>query len=301
MTSPTTAGTGCSPHTLQDRRPAYPAAYPLVTLIVILPAARPRYAQAARAQSPVLSRPRAGAGGAGPHRRPGSAGDYRPATADAGALAPEASLLATARHPVLRASTPTVLHGSAAGATAPTLTASSRGAAARGLARALSGPQVVAAGIPALPACRPWHRRSCRAESGKAPPCMRCRGLTRPRRARPAGGTPIPRPGQRTPLYAAADLTPRRGMPPSRWSPGRPTRLGGPAAQQPFTDQPRLPGKRLVPARVRRRPVVAAALVLLAVVVAAWFAVRPGSGARHPQEGTPAGAGCGRAAWPSRR
>lgn len=115
------------------------------------------------------------------------------------------------------------------------------------------------------------------------------------------GGTPIPRPGQRTPLYAAADLTPRRGMPPSRWSPGRPTRMGGPAAQQPFTDQPRLPGKRLVPARVRRRPVVAAALVLLAVVVAAWFAVRPGSGARHPQEGTPAGAGCGRAAWPSRR
>ncbi len=47
MTSPEKAGTGCSPHALQDRRPAYPAACPLVTLIVILPAARLRNAQAA--------------------------------------------------------------------------------------------------------------------------------------------------------------------------------------------------------------------------------------------------------------
>ena len=52
MTSPATAGTGCSPHALQDRRPASPGRLPAVTLIVILPAARPRYAQAARAQSP---------------------------------------------------------------------------------------------------------------------------------------------------------------------------------------------------------------------------------------------------------
>ena len=40
---------------------------------------------------PALPRPGAGALGAGPPRRPGSAGDHRPATADAGALAPEAS------------------------------------------------------------------------------------------------------------------------------------------------------------------------------------------------------------------
>ena len=40
---------------------------------------------------PALPRPGAGALGAGPSRRPGSAGDHRPATADAGALAPEAS------------------------------------------------------------------------------------------------------------------------------------------------------------------------------------------------------------------
>src|SRR5207248_9919727 len=43
--------------------------------------------------------------------RPGSAADPRPPTADAGALAPGASLLATARHPVLRARTPAVLFG----------------------------------------------------------------------------------------------------------------------------------------------------------------------------------------------
>ena len=61
-----------------------PRRLPAVTLTVIPPAARPRYAQAARAQSPPAPappappRPRAGAGGAGPHRRPGSAADHRP-------------------------------------------------------------------------------------------------------------------------------------------------------------------------------------------------------------------------------
>ena len=62
-----------------------PRRLPDVTLIVILPAARPRYAHAARAQPPpalaprpVPARPRAGAGGAGPHRRPRSAADHRP-------------------------------------------------------------------------------------------------------------------------------------------------------------------------------------------------------------------------------
>ena len=207
MTSPEKAGTGCSPHALQDRRPAYPAACPLVTLIVILPAARLRYAQAARAQSlPTLA----------PHlryhnherrearspsmtgfssRSPASNGRCRalarrrlaafpypdqrgPAASRSAAPNPGArpggwpqdprsplvalpapeSLLhralrdlwpsdpgspavrsgradaarATTRHPVLRASAPAVLHGSAAGAAAPALTASSRGAAARG-------------------------------------------------------------------------------------------------------------------------------------------------------------------------
>src|SRR5207302_6058850 len=73
---------------------------------------------------PAPPRPRAAAGGAGPHRRPGSAADHRPTTADAGAVAPGASLLATARHPVLRARTPAVLHGPVSGAPAPPLTAS---------------------------------------------------------------------------------------------------------------------------------------------------------------------------------
>lgn len=87
-----------------------PRRLPAVTLIVILPAARPRYAHAARAQPPpaltprpVPARPRAGAGGAGPHRRPGSAADHRPGNGQCRAAGPpEASLLATARRPVMR-------------------------------------------------------------------------------------------------------------------------------------------------------------------------------------------------------
>ena len=40
---------------------------------------------------------------------------------------------------------------------------------------------------------RSWHTRSCRAESGRAPPCMRWRGPARPRRARPASCLAVPR------------------------------------------------------------------------------------------------------------
>ena len=61
-----------------------PRRLPAVTLIVILPAARPRYAHAARAQPPpalaprpVPARPRAGAGRRSPPQ-PGSAADHRP-------------------------------------------------------------------------------------------------------------------------------------------------------------------------------------------------------------------------------
>jgi hypothetical protein len=165
---------------------------PAVTLIVIPPTARPRYGQAARAQSPpalpppARPRPRAGAGGAGPHRRPGSAADHRPTTADAGRWPPEASLLATARHPVLRASTPAVLHGPVAGAAALALTASGPARPPENLACARPDLRSSRAAFPHLPECLPWQRRSCRAKSGKAPPCMRWRGPARPRRARPA-------------------------------------------------------------------------------------------------------------------
>ena len=72
-------------------------------------------------------------------------------------------------------------------------------AAARGPRPCCVLTQIMAAGIPALPACRPWRRRSCRAESGKAPPCMRWRGLARPRRTGwPAGwSSPAPRAARR--------------------------------------------------------------------------------------------------------
>ena len=70
-----------------------PRRLPAVTLIVIAGCASsirsscPGSAAAGAGPRPVPARPRAGAGGAGPHRRPGSAADHRPATADAGALA----------------------------------------------------------------------------------------------------------------------------------------------------------------------------------------------------------------------
>ena len=163
---------------------------------------------------PALPRPGAGALGARPPRRPGSAGDHRPATADAeasrclpvlwparstGSLpaaptgarpgswpqdprSPHAAwpgseslphralrdlrpsdpgsaairsgradaARATARHPALRASAPTALHGSVAGAAAPALTASGR-------SRPRTRPCCVL-----TPDRRGWHSRGCR-------------------------------------------------------------------------------------------------------------------------------------------
>ena len=77
---------------LQDRRPRVPRCLPAVTLIVILPAARPRYAQAARARRrrrwpPPARTATSRAGGAGPLLSC-SVADHRPTTADAEALAP---------------------------------------------------------------------------------------------------------------------------------------------------------------------------------------------------------------------
>ena len=156
-----------------------PRRLPAVTLIVILPAARPRYAHAARAQPPpalaprpVPARPRAGAGGAGPHRRPGSAADHRPGNGRCRGAGPR-------RRPCSRRrgtqscglELRRVPHGPGAGPAAdrsgtspvPGWTPDHRGISA-------------VAGVPA-PA-----RRSGRAESGTAPPCMRWRGRARPRR-----------------------------------------------------------------------------------------------------------------------
>ena len=72
-----------------------PSRPPAVTLTVIPPAAPPRYAQAARAQSPPALALRLRHHGHEPereapvpNRRPGSVADHRPATAAAGALAP---------------------------------------------------------------------------------------------------------------------------------------------------------------------------------------------------------------------
>ena len=170
MTSPPTASTGCSPHTLQDRRPRVPSRRPAVTLTVIPSAARPRYAQAARTPSPPALALRLRHHGHEPqreapvpNRRPGSVADHRPATAAAGALAlPEASPLATARHPVLRARTLAVLHGSVAGAAALTITASG-------------------------PARRPEDARPARPDPRSSRPAFRSCRRCRTRQSVPAG------------------------------------------------------------------------------------------------------------------
>ena len=57
------------------------------------------------------------------------------------------------------------------------------GAAAPGTSPCSAGPQIIAAGIPRLPEVPDPATRSCRAESGTAPPCMRWRGRARPHRA----------------------------------------------------------------------------------------------------------------------
>ena len=68
---------------------------------------------------------------------------------------PEASLLATARHPVLRARTPAVLHGSVAGAAALALTASGPARPPGNLARARPDPRSSRPAFPRLPGAGP--------------------------------------------------------------------------------------------------------------------------------------------------
>ena len=120
---------------------------------------------------PVPARPRAGAGGAGPHRRPGSAADHRPGNGRRRGAGPR-------RRPCSRRrgtqscglELRRVPHG---------LVPARRGPFGN-LARARLDPRSsrhFCGRRGAGPA-----RRSGRAESGTAPPCMRWRGRARPRR-----------------------------------------------------------------------------------------------------------------------
>jgi hypothetical protein len=160
----------------------------------------PGSAAAGAGPRPVPARPRAGAGSAGPHRRPGSAADHRPGNGRCRGAGPrEASLLATARHPVMRARTPA------------------------GPARAWCRPGADRSGTSPVPGWTPDHRgisavagvpaparRSGRAESGTAPPCMRWRGRARPRRA----GWPVAWPSPRAARRPPGPGTRARGQPP---------------------------------------------------------------------------------------
>ena len=139
-----------------------PRRLPAVTLTVILPTARPRYAQAARAQSPPALAPRLRHHGHEPEREAPVpiddrvqqliTGRQRPTP---GRWPPEASLPGTARHPVSRARTPAVLHGPGAGAAAPPLTASGLARRPGNLARARPDPRSSRPAFPRLPGCGP--------------------------------------------------------------------------------------------------------------------------------------------------
>ena len=197
MTSPPTAATGCSPHTCRTGGPRPPA--PACCHAHSDPAGRasstrsscPGSVDADAGPPPAPPRPRAAAGGAGPHRRPGSAAHHRPATADAGALAPGGVSARDGAAPSLAGS-----HSDG-----PARVCCRRGGSPAhrlrpggpGTSPCSAGPRSSRPVFPRLPGVPALARRSCRAESGKAPPCMRWRGLARPHRT----GWPVARPCRR--------------------------------------------------------------------------------------------------------
>jgi hypothetical protein len=170
---------------------------------VIPPAAPPRYAQAARAQSPPALALRLRHHGHEreapvPNRRPGSVADHRPTTAAAGALAPRRRRCSRRRG---TQSCGLALWRSCTGLL-PTRRLSRLPPPAR-----RGGP-----GMLVLLGRTPDHRGRhsavaggagpgntfLPAESGTAPPCMRWRGRARPRRAGwPVAWSSPPGPGTR--------------------------------------------------------------------------------------------------------
>jgi len=213
------------------------------------PAARPRYAQAARPPSPPTPAPGLCHHGHEPEREAPvplddgvqqlTAGRQRPMP---GRWPPEASLLATARHPVLRARTPAVRHGSVAGAAALALTASGPARRPGNLARARPDPRSSRPAFPRLPGCRPWQ--DVPAGQNQARPSMyEMEGRARPRRA-----------GQLAGFAGAARRPPGPGTRARGRSPGS-SRVPGVApgwcpfpAVKAFLLPPRAPRKALRPA-----------------------------------------------------
>ena len=130
---------------------------------------------------------------------------------------------ATTWHPVLRASAPAVLHGSAAGAAAPALTASGPAAARGPRPCSVVTPgrrgwhSGVAAGRPLAQTFRPGRIR-------QGPSMYEMEGLARPRRARPTSwlAWPTPRAARRGQVPARGDRSPGSSHVPGaspRWFP----------------------------------------------------------------------------------
>jgi hypothetical protein len=207
--SPTTAGTGCPPHTLQagGPRPQAPACChahrDLAGGASSIRSRCPASAAADAGPRPVPARPRAGAGGAGPHRRPGSA-DHRPGNGRCRAAGPRkrpCSPRRGAQSCGSHSGGPARAWCRPGGSRANRLRPS---AAAREPRPCPAGPPIIAAGIPAVAGVPTPTRRSRRAESGTAPPCMRWRGRARPRRA----GWPV--------AWSSPRAAARRGQVPAR-------------------------------------------------------------------------------------
>jgi hypothetical protein len=153
----------------------------------------------------------------------------------------EASLLATARHPVLRVSTPTVLHGSVADAAAPALTAPGRGAAAREPRPSSVRPRIIAAGTPAVAGVPAPVKTSPAGRIRQGPSMYEMEGPcpASPHQAGQLAGLPVPRAARRCQVPARG-----AGRPAPPTFPGRPGWCPFPTVKA-FLQPPRTPRKAL--------------------------------------------------------
>lgn len=178
-----------------------PSRRPAVTLTVIPPAARPRYARC-RAPSPPALAPGLCQHGHEPEREAPVPIDDRAQQLITGRQRPMPGRWPPGGVPARDGAAPSHAGSHSGGsARACRRRGGSRacrlrpGAAARKPRPCPPGPQIIAAGIPAVAGMPALARRSFRAESGTAPPCMRWRGRAPPAGARlPARGAGLPAP-----------------------------------------------------------------------------------------------------------
>ncbi len=190
----------------------------------------------------------------------------------------EASLLATARHPVLRVSTPTVLHGSVADAAAPALTASGRGAAAREPRPSSVGPQIIAACPPAVAGVPSLVKTSPAGRIRQGPSMYEMEGPcpASPHQVGQLAGLPAPRAARRCQAPARG-----AGRPAPPTFPGRPRWCPFPTVKA-FLQPPRTPRKapRSIISGHFRYP---RGIHRTRAVIRVWWRLSTGLFTAHPQ------------------